>query len=101
LRAWMLLWIRYIEEKRVIAPALNQITGGMERLYQGSRGPLHAAFSDLVKEAVRSGEIRADINSEDLMQAMLGIAFTPPVPGWQQSARRLVDILMAGSRTGR
>jgi hypothetical protein len=56
------------------------------------------AIGALVKRAVESGEIQPDIVPFDLLRALLGAAFVAPGPGWQQSARRLVDILIAGSR---
>jgi len=37
LRAWMLLFVDYIEAKHIIAPALNTLVGGPSKLYEGSR----------------------------------------------------------------
>jgi hypothetical protein len=34
----------------------------------------------------------------DLLRALVGVAHVATSPDWQQSARRLVDILIAGSR---
>ena len=52
----------------------------------------------LVKRAVDGGEMRSDIDPIDLLKALVGAAFLSNNPDWQQSARRLVDILIAGSR---
>jgi hypothetical protein len=52
----------------------------------------------LVKRAVKSGEIRKDLDPIDLLQALIGIANVGTSPDWQQSARRLVDILILGAR---
>jgi hypothetical protein len=51
-----------------------------------------------VKRAIDSGEIRSDLEPFDLLRALIGVAHVASGPGWQQSARRLVDILITGSR---
>lgn len=98
LRAWMLLFIDHIAAKQIIAPALNTLIGGPSKLYEGSRGQIQAAIDALVKRAIRSGDIRRDVESFDLLRALIGVAHVPAGPDWQPSARRLVDILIAGSR---
>ncbi len=98
LRAWMLLFIDYIAAKQIIAPVLNTIVGGPSKLYEGSRAHIAGALDLLVKRAIRSGEIRRDLDPLDLLRALIGVAFLTSDPDWQQSARRLVDILIAGSR---
>ncbi|WP_420236145.1 TetR/AcrR family transcriptional regulator [Telmatobacter bradus] len=98
LRAWMLLFVDHLAAKRIIAPALNSVAGGPAKIYEGSHGLVQGAIDALVKRAVGSGELQPDIVPFDLLRALLGTAFVAPGPGWQQSARRLVDILIAGSR---
>jgi len=98
LRAWMLLFVDYIAAKQIIAPALNTLVGGPSRLYEGSRGQVRAAIETLAKRAIQSGDLRSDLNPFDLLQALIGVALVASSPDWQQSAKRLVDILIAGSR---
>jgi len=98
LRAWMLLFVDHIAAKQIIAPALNTLAGGAAKLYEGSRGQIRAAIDALVKRAIKSGDIRRDLDSFDLLRALIGVANVASSPDWQQSARRLVDILIAGSR---
>jgi len=98
LRAWMLLFVDHLAAKRIIAPALNSVAGGPTKIYEGSHGLIQAAINGLVQRAVESGDIQPDIVPFDLLRALLGAAFVAPGPGWEQSARRLVDILLAGSR---
>lgn len=101
LRAWMLLFIDHIAAKRIIAPALNSLTGGPERLYEDSHGPIRGAIEALVERAIKSGDLRKDIEPFDLLRALIGVAFVASGPGWEASARRLVDILLTGSRPGK
>jgi hypothetical protein len=51
-----------------------------------------------VKRAIKSGDIRKDLDPFDLLRALIGVANVATSPDWQQSARRLVDILITGSR---
>lgn len=101
LRAWMLLFVDHIAAKHIIAPALNSIAGGPKRLYESSRGTIQGTVEALVQRGIRSGEIRRDLDASDLLRAMIGVAFTPFGPDWQPSARRLVEILISGSRPAR
>jgi AcrR family transcriptional regulator len=98
LRAWMLLFVDHIAAKQIIAPALNSVVGGASKLYEGSRSVVQGAVEALVKRAVRNGDMRKDVDAFDLLRALVGVSHVASGPGWQRSARRLVDILIAGSR---
>lgn len=98
LRAWMLLFVDYIATKKIIAPALNAMVGGPSKVIEASHAPIHQAIRALVKGAIKSGDIRRDVDAVDLLKALIGVAFMSASPDWQQSARRLVDILITGSR---
>jgi AcrR family transcriptional regulator len=98
LRAWMLLFVDYIAAKHIIAPALNTLVGGPSKLYEGSRAQVQGAIDALVKRAIKSGDIRKDLEPFDLLRALIGVSNVASTPDWKQSARRLVDILITGSR---
>ena len=101
LRAWMLLFVDYIAAKHIIAPALNSVVGGPSRLYEGSRGLVQGALDELVERAKKNGDVRRDIDASDLLRAIIGVSHVASGHDWQQSAKRLVDILIAGSRTAK
>jgi len=99
LRAWMLLFVEYIETKQIIAPALNTIVGGPSKVYEASRAQVTGAINALVKRAIeerrhtdRPRSIRSASGAYRCLQC--GIL----AHDWPQSARRLVDILISGSR---
>lgn len=98
LRAWMLLFVEHMETKKIIAPALNTLVGGAPRLYASTRGQIQEAIEELVKRAIQSGEIRDDLEPFDLLLAVIGFSSFASGPEWGQNTRRLVDILIAGSR---
>jgi AcrR family transcriptional regulator len=98
LRAWLLLFVDYIAAKHIIAPALNSVAGGPSRLYEGSRSLVQGAIDELVNRAKKSGDVRRDVDASDLLRAVIGVSYVGSGGDWQQSARRLVNILIAGSR---
>jgi AcrR family transcriptional regulator len=98
LRAWMLLFIEHVSNKRLIIPAMDTVAGGSTRLIEGSRSLIQTTFVAAVKRAVASGDLRADTDPDDFVRALVGVFHTTAVPGWEPSARRIVDILIAGSR---
>jgi AcrR family transcriptional regulator len=98
LRAWMMLFVDYIATKQIIASALNSVVGGPSRLYDSSRGQVTEAIDTLVRTAIKSDDIRKDLEPFDLLRALIGVSNVATGPDWQRSARRLVDILITGSR---
>ncbi len=98
LRAWMLLFVDHIATKKIIAPALNTLAGGHSKVFEASYNQIWEAIRALVKRAIKSGDIRKDLDPIDLLRALIGVSSVGSSPDWQQSARRLVDILITGSR---
>ncbi len=98
LRAWLLLFVDGIAAKQLIAPAVNTLVGDPKKVFEASYTRVHDALRALVKRAVNSGDIRKDLHPVDLLRALVGVSNVSTSPDWQESAKRLVDILIAGSR---
>ncbi len=98
LRAWMLLFVDYIATKKIVAPALNTIVGGPSKLFEATGVQVKGAIDALVKRAIKSGDIRPDLDPVDLLRALIGVSNVASGPDWAQSAKRLVEILVLGSR---
>jgi AcrR family transcriptional regulator len=98
LRAWMTLFVDYIATKQIIAPALNTLVGKPSKLFEASVAQIKAAIHALVERAIESGDIRSDLDPMDLLRALIGVSYVASEPDWPQSARRLVQILIVGSR---
>jgi hypothetical protein len=94
----MLLFVDYIATKQIIAPALNALVGDPKKVFEASYAQIWEAIRALVKRAIKSGNIRKDLDPIDLLRALIGVANVATSPDWQQSARRLVDILIIGSQ---
>lgn len=98
LRAWMTLFVDYIAAKKIIAPVLNTLLGGASKVFESSHTQIWDAIRALVKRAIKSGDMRKDLDPIDLLRALIGVSNVATGPDWQQSAKRLVDILVTGSR---
>ncbi len=98
LRAWMMLFVDYIAAKKIIAPVLNTLLGEASKVFESSHAQIWEAIRSLVKRAIKSGNIRKDLDPIDLLRALIGVSNVASSPDWQQSAKRLVDILITGSR---
>jgi AcrR family transcriptional regulator len=98
LRAWMLLFVDYVATKHLIAPALNALVGDPKKVFEASYAKIWGAIRALVERAIESGDIRRDLDAVDLLRALVGVSNVASGTDWQQSARRLVDILITGSR---
>lgn len=97
--AWLRLFVDYIATKQGMSPVLASMVGGPSELYAESSAMVKSAIGLLVDRAVASGAIRLDIAPLDLLRALAGVAGISSDPGWEVSAKRLVDILIAGVRT--
>jgi hypothetical protein len=84
--------------RQIIAPALSALVGDHKKVFEASYAQIHDAIRAMVKRAVQSGDIRKDLDPMDLLRALVGVSNVASSPDWQQSARRLVDILITGSQ---
>jgi AcrR family transcriptional regulator len=98
LRSWLHLFVDYIAAKQIIAPALKNLVGGPSKVYESSGAKITQTINALVERAIKSGDIRPDLDPIDLLRAIFGVSNVSPNSNWPQSARRLVDILILGSR---
>lgn len=101
LQEWMRLFVDYIATKKVMVAALSAIVGGASELYAFSGAQITGAMTLLVERATAAGDIRADVDPNDLLRALVGFTYGNSSPNWQASALRLIDILMDGLRTPR
>jgi AcrR family transcriptional regulator len=97
LRAWLLLFVDYLATKKIIAAALNSLVGG-SRIFEESNAKIWGAIRSIIDRAVEAGDIRPDVNPLDHLRAILGVTFFGTNEDWKDSATRLVDILIMGSR---
>jgi AcrR family transcriptional regulator len=64
LRAWLLLFVDAVETKQIIAPVLNTLVGDPKKVFEASYAQIHEALRALVKRAIKSGDIRKDLDPD-------------------------------------
>jgi len=101
LHEWMRLFVDYIAAKKLVTAALSSTAGGAGELYASSGLNIVDAFTQLVERARVAGDIRPDADPDDILRALVGFTYGNAEPGWEASARRLIDVLMDGLRTSR
>ena len=97
LRAWLLLFVDHLATKKVIAAALQSLVGG-SRVFEENMSKLHLPIKAIYDRAIADGDMRPDIDLMDHLRAIVGVAFFGVSESWRESATRLVDILILGSR---
>ncbi len=98
LALWLGEVISYVAAKRVIAPVLYADVGTRAQLRARSEVTLSEAMRSLVEAAHAADAIRADLCFEDIARMMAGLCRDNDHPGWESSARRLLEIMMLGLR---
>ena len=99
LRSWLLLFVDLLVTKKVIAPALTiYLCGDTKVLFESTGNQIKGAIHSLVARAVESGDIRDDVDPIDLLRAIYGVATAATDSDWQQNAKKLVEILILGSK---
>jgi AcrR family transcriptional regulator len=101
LRAWLNLLVDYMATKRVIAPVLSASPGEGQEAYAASGPAILSAMGRLTTAALESGDVRPDLSPEDLQRLVFGMTYGYTEPGWADSARRLIDVMMSGLMAGR
>jgi AcrR family transcriptional regulator len=101
LHEWLRLSIDLIATKKIMASALASRVDSTSELYTSSSAQIIGAMFLLVDRARSAGDIRSDVDPNDLLRALIGFTSGNTAPGWQASALRLIDILMDGMRPAR
>ncbi|MEU0782936.1 TetR/AcrR family transcriptional regulator [Streptomyces sp. NPDC006173] len=99
LREWMDRLARYAMAKAGLAGALREATaaGTLKNL---AHGPLTEAVGLLLTACEEAGTIRPGVTTDDFMLAIAGLWLIDPHTDWQPRASRLLDLVMAGLRSG-
>jgi AcrR family transcriptional regulator len=97
LHEWMGLFVSYIATKKLIAAALSP--EGLSNAYAAAGGKTTDSIALLVERARAAGDIRPDVEPGDVLRGLIGLTYGNTDADWEASARRLVNVLMAGMRT--
>jgi AcrR family transcriptional regulator len=98
LRHWLQAGVEFMATKKGMAVALAMAAHGSSELVAYSLDQLTRALGKLLQRAAAAGEIRADIDPEDLLRTLVGMCYAHDRPGWQAKVLRLVDVFIDGLR---
>jgi AcrR family transcriptional regulator len=98
LRFWLRANVKLVATKKGMLSALALAAYSNTELYSYSFERLTQAVGGLLQRAAAAGEVRQDINPEDIIRALVGMCYFQDQPGWQQSVLRLVDVFVDGLR---
>jgi AcrR family transcriptional regulator len=98
LRAWMADFIDYMATKRGMAEALHAVLVTEGDLKMDTRALLTEALGVLLRASVEARAIRPDIDPNDVLMALGGVALIAGEPAQREQADRLLDLLVDGLR---
>ena len=99
LAIWMQRYAAFIATKRGLATALHSGDPAFDTLPQYFEQRLQPALRTLLDSAVAAGEVRADVESDDLLRVIASLCMTAHEikPG---HAQRMVAVFVNGLRSG-
>ena len=100
LGAWMQNFVTYVATKRGLSAALKDMIEAEPELFTETRKGIYAAAGAVLTAAVEAGDIRPDLEPEDLIRAMSGICMATDDRGYQDRAAKLMSLLLDGMRFG-
>lgn len=96
LRRWLRSTVQFVATKKGMMAALAIVMSANSELAAYSHAHLTGAINALLARAVASGEVRDDVNADDLLRALVGMCYMHDQPGWQDSVVRLLDVFVDG-----
>jgi AcrR family transcriptional regulator len=97
LASWLRGYTRFIATKRGLAAALHSGDPAFDALPAYFDQHLRPALASLLKSAAAAGEVRADVDPNDLLRAVANLCLPDDGEG-SAHAQRMVDLLIDGLR---
>lgn len=98
LRRWLRAGIGMVATKKGMLAALAPAVDSSSELFAYSSEQLNRSVGNLMATAIATGEIRDDLEPEDVLRALIGMCYTRDQAGWQDKVVRLVDVFVDGLR---
>jgi AcrR family transcriptional regulator len=94
--SWLRRFVGYVATKQALAEELFAYTGPNPEVFATCRSPLFAAGGPLLERAQEAGAVRRDVDINDVLQIVSGIAkLSTPDPAHRS---RLLDVALDGLR---
>ncbi len=98
LAAWLHRYSEFIATKRGLASALHSDDPAFETLPAYFDARLRPALSQLLERAEKAGEIRTDLDGDDIISAVANLSM-PAKTARPDHTRRVIDIFIAGLKS--
>ena len=99
LRLWMDLFADWVATKHGMIDTLRTMISSGDIALAQTRSEIRATVRTLIEAGAGSGEIRGDVDAEDVVTSLTGILAVAGAPAQRDQAGRLFDLLMDGLRT--
>ena len=96
LRRWMDLFAGWVATKRGMLGTLVVMIETGRIPHDRTLAELRTAISTILEAGRATGELRADVDAEDILAGLIGILTVAGTPGHRAQAQRLLDLLMDG-----
>lgn len=97
-RAWMDRYIDFMIAKHGMADALRAVIASGGNPYAHSRDLLGSAIKLLLDAGAADGVFRKDVDADDVLISISGVALAAGEPSMREQAGRLLDLLLDGLR---
>lgn len=98
IRTWMAHFVDYMTTKMGMADALSAVISSGRDPYAHSRRRLDEALEVLLEAATEAGVTRSDVDADDVLLSLGGIALAAGSPSQREQAGRMLDLLLDGLR---
>ena len=98
LRRWMDLFATWVATKRGMLGTLLAMIEAGEIPHAQTRAELRGAITTILDAGRATGELRTDVDADDILAGLLGIFTVAGTPDHEGQAQRLLDLLMDGLR---
>jgi AcrR family transcriptional regulator len=100
LRSWVERLASYAVTKHGLADALRKATSpGNELSSTDTYDAILGALDRLLKVNISAGNLRPDLDAQDLILALAGLWQLDPVSDWEGQAHRIYEIVLSGLQT--
>ena len=99
LARWMLRYVDFVAAKRGLAPALHSGDPAFDPLRTYFEQRLRPALRALLESAAAAGEVRTDVDADDILGAVTSLCMHAFDQG-PEHARRMVSLFVDGLRYG-
>ncbi|MBL6078267.1 TetR/AcrR family transcriptional regulator [Belnapia sp. T18] len=98
LRRWLAANVEFIATKKGMAAALAMVSHKSSESIASALDRLRAALGGLLRRATEAGDLRSDLDAEELLLALVGVCYAQEGPDWRSRVLRVLDVLIAGLR---